>query len=687
MLVIKRDGSKEEFKLSKILSAVQAAFSSVNLSFSNSDSKKLNDFFEKNLKDYDKEEIDVDEIHNLVEHFLMKYNYFDVSRSYIQERYRKALKRAENERLIKGISEKLNAQNVQNQNANVDERSFGGRIGEASRYVTKDFALNYCMSRKSRNNHLNNEIYIHDLDSFSVGSHNCAHGKSWIKVKYDDEIFLIRIEEFAEKIGLTDNKLADVSNSGWQILSRDGWTKLKNISQRKLKDDEEIYTIKTRTGIPLKLTGEHRLPILDENNVEKVVKVKDLKVGDSLLDIENIHFSEKDLHESFLNLIDLNDDIIDLRITNLSPLKNYLAYRYNVNFTEIAREDNFIILPTQKTMKLSDFMKLTEKYPLPLSLYSDLLIKSGGSKHSYPLHIPYTPQLAKLYAYIYADGGVYVNEKKSKFQITFANTNEKLIDDFIDCYEVVFGYRLNKSYPNKKATSPCIRITDGTRLVVKLFKDFAGARKNGSNDISIPDFVINGSEEIKYAYLSACIDTDGSISSSKRGVFYSSCCERYCQQLMLLLRDLGYHPTIHQTGKKGDEYHFKGKVGKRNFDSFDVNLSRNDEISQLQSKMNCLKYRDTYAYKGLKNKFAESKIRSIVAKHEDCSVYDMETSSHWYIINNYVSHNCLTIPFDDLLAKGFDTRQVDIRPANSINTAFQLIAVIFQIQSLQQFGK
>ena len=49
-------------------------------------------------------------------------------------------------------------------------------------------------------------------------------------------------------------------------------------------------------------------------------------------------------------------------------------------------------------------------------------------------------------------------------------------------------------------------------------------------------------------------------------------------------------------------------------------------------------------------------------------------------------HNCLTVPFDDLLAKGFNTRQVDIRPANSINTAFQLIAVIFQIQSLQQFG-
>lgn len=49
-------------------------------------------------------------------------------------------------------------------------------------------------------------------------------------------------------------------------------------------------------------------------------------------------------------------------------------------------------------------------------------------------------------------------------------------------------------------------------------------------------------------------------------------------------------------------------------------------------------------------------------------------------------HNCLSIPFDKLLAEGFNTRQTDIRPAGSINTAFQLIAVIFQLQSLQQFG-
>ena len=160
MLVTKRDGSKEAFDLEKIRKAITKAFSSCSKQVTESALNKM-DKYVTSIIDGREEDIDVDEVHNIVEQFLMKNNYFDVSRAYIQERYRKALERAENERLIKGVSDALTAANVQNQNANVDEHSFGGRIGEASRYVTKDFALNYCMSRRSKNNHLNNEIYIH----------------------------------------------------------------------------------------------------------------------------------------------------------------------------------------------------------------------------------------------------------------------------------------------------------------------------------------------------------------------------------------------------------------------------------------------------------------------------------------------------------------------------------------------
>ena len=66
----------------------------------------------------------------------------------------------------------------------------------------------------------------------------------------------------------------------------------------------------------------------------------------------------------------------------------------------------------------------------------------------------------------------------------------------------------------------------------------------------------------------------------------------------------------------------------------------------------------------------------------------LENRVYIHDLDHYVlgDHNCLSIPFDKLLRDGFNTRQADIRPANSVDTAFQLLAVIFQLQSLQQFG-
>ena len=81
---------------------------------------------------------------------------------------------------IRSISQKLRASDVQNQNANIDEHSFGGRVGEASDEMMKQYALDFCMSEMAKNNHLNNEIYIHDLSAYAVGMHNC------LSIPFDD---------------------------------------------------------------------------------------------------------------------------------------------------------------------------------------------------------------------------------------------------------------------------------------------------------------------------------------------------------------------------------------------------------------------------------------------------------------------------------------------------------------------
>jgi ribonucleoside-triphosphate reductase (formate) len=170
--VIKRDGRKVNFNKDKIKQAISKVFLRVDKELSSYAEDKAN-----NIADYieslDREEISVEEIQDLVEHGLMTCKRKDIAKEYILYRDMRTKIRMRNTKLIKTIKEKLDASNIVNQNANIDEFSFGGRKGEADSEMNKHMALDYILSDLSKNNHLNNEIYIHDLDSYYVGSHNC----------------------------------------------------------------------------------------------------------------------------------------------------------------------------------------------------------------------------------------------------------------------------------------------------------------------------------------------------------------------------------------------------------------------------------------------------------------------------------------------------------------------------------
>ena len=171
MTVIKRDGRKTKFDKDKIKVAVLKAFIDVDgeeTTYAKDKARDIANYIESLDKD-----MSVEEIQDVVEEKLMASNRKDVARSYIIYRNNRTKIRERNTQLMKDVSEKLMATNVQNQNANIDEKSFGGRMGEANDAVMKKYALDYCMSDMARNNHLNNEIYIHDLNSYAVGMHNC----------------------------------------------------------------------------------------------------------------------------------------------------------------------------------------------------------------------------------------------------------------------------------------------------------------------------------------------------------------------------------------------------------------------------------------------------------------------------------------------------------------------------------
>lgn len=178
-LILKRDGTKVPFDKDKIIRAINGAMLEVDGKVYEYDTAKDIAYdIEKELEN--KSTVNVEEIQDMVEDYLMRSERRDVARAYIRYRYKKEVARGYKDDFIKAIEDKLTAKDVKNQNANVDERSFGGRMGEAASYMTKDYALKYLVSNKARKNHLENRIYIHDLDHYAVGSHNC------LSIPFDD---------------------------------------------------------------------------------------------------------------------------------------------------------------------------------------------------------------------------------------------------------------------------------------------------------------------------------------------------------------------------------------------------------------------------------------------------------------------------------------------------------------------
>ena len=178
MKITKRDGRKVEFNSDKIVKAISKAFIEVYPDGLTDEMQTCAHRIANEVSAHDG--LTVEEIQDTVVRKLMASKYKDVAKAYVEYRYLHRMARSQYAQLMDAIAEKLEARDVKNQNANVDEHSFGGRVGEASSVVNRKYALEYLVSPMAKANHINNEVYIHDLDSYAVGMHNC------LSIPFDD---------------------------------------------------------------------------------------------------------------------------------------------------------------------------------------------------------------------------------------------------------------------------------------------------------------------------------------------------------------------------------------------------------------------------------------------------------------------------------------------------------------------
>lgn len=524
--VIKRDGRKENFDPQKIENAVLKAFGCVDGTISQEAieiASNISNVIKNNYSDI----MGVEDIQDAVENALMQSNRKDVAKAYIIYREDRNRIRQQKSDLMQRIGEKLKASNVQNQNANVDEKSFGGRKGEADSELLRDYALNYCMSEMAKVNHLNNEIYIHDLDHYILGDHNCFRSDT----KFITTHGLRSFSDFKDGDTVT-------------VLTPDGsWRKatVKNFGKQKVY--KYIFK-KNKTEIEIYATPNHRWLMQDGSCKEG------LSVGDKLFE---------------------------------SPY-----YWDDFNYNSLSKEGKF--------------------YWILGFIYGD------GTRETL-----FSSQEQHYY-------------KANTCKVKLCGGKVKFLPRFQE-----LGY----------GTKCCVEEPEVGRIPY---------------DKSIPDFSKLPTEDL-IAFIHGYYDADGSKSPSgklKKSMYSiqatgeESCdfIERYSATAGLYINSIS-----DKTGQKTNfgtrgytkSYQFFAKSSSK-FHWYVKSVETTNDIAQ---DVWCLQVPDVHSF---------------------------------VLEGGIPTGNCLSIPFDKLLAKGFNTRQTDVRPARSVSTAFQLVAVIFQIQSLQQFG-
>ena len=202
LCIIKRNGDIKPFDKEKIILAISKAYRGEDIpNYVYAIADKI-EAMAVESEDY----LSVEEIQDKVENLLMEFDK-ETAREYIRYRFQRETVRKNSVKFINAISEKLHGQKIENSNANMDENSFGGRVGEATNVMMRQYALDNCMSEMSRNNHLNNEIYIHDLNAYATGQHNC------LSIPFDD----LLAKGFNTR--QTDIRPANSINTAFQLLA------------------------------------------------------------------------------------------------------------------------------------------------------------------------------------------------------------------------------------------------------------------------------------------------------------------------------------------------------------------------------------------------------------------------------------------------------------------------------------
>ena len=206
--IIKRDGKREDFSISKIKNAISKAFSATGIQ---DEQQLIADITMNVISQFATPTITVEEIQDLVEKALMKVRP-EVAKKYIiyrEWRNTERDKKTQMKHVMDGIVA-IDKNDVNLSNANMSSHTPAGQMMTFASEVTKDYTYKYLLPKRFAEAHQLGDIHIHDLDYYPTKTTTC--------IQYDMDDLFERRFPYQKSAVSAPTKHSKLCNSGYDHL-------------------------------------------------------------------------------------------------------------------------------------------------------------------------------------------------------------------------------------------------------------------------------------------------------------------------------------------------------------------------------------------------------------------------------------------------------------------------------------
>jgi len=278
--VIKRDGSEDSPSLNKIMKAISQSMERTSVGVDIDLAQTIAEQVLCKLSGVR----GVEEIQDEVERQLMKSKRKDAAKEYIKYREKRTVARQSKVKDVFMEIVNTEASDITQENANMNADTPAGMMMKFASETTKPFVRNYLLSEEAKELMDNNFIHPHDLDMYPSRSSTCAFWDTLITLRDNKGNVHTETIDYFDTYYEEDTIGWSEVDKGLMTPGRQGWTTIRRVHRRKIKDgvEDKLFHIKTQVGAGLKLTGDHQVPVFDGEE-ETLLKVWDLEVGQCLI--------------------------------------------------------------------------------------------------------------------------------------------------------------------------------------------------------------------------------------------------------------------------------------------------------------------------------------------------------------------------------------------------------------------